>query len=71
MKTEKQIEKKLNQALDASIDFPVTVQSTEADPYHETGTEWLCSSKKAAELVKRGWVKIIKNEKQTAKENEE
>ena len=71
MAVEKKIEKKLDKALDASVDFAVTVKSTETDPYHETGVEWLCSSKKATELVKRDWVKIVKNEKQTAKENEE
>jgi len=71
MAVEKKIEKKLDKALDASVDFAVTVKSTETDPYHETNDEWQCSSKKAAELAKRGWVKIVKDEKQTAKDNEE
>jgi len=71
MGVEKKTEKKLNQALDASVDFAVTVKSTETDPYHETDDEWQCSSKKANELAKRGWVKIVKDEKQTAKDNEE
>lgn len=41
-----------------SVDFPVDVIATEADPYHETGTKFQAGSKKAAELVKRGWVKL-------------
>lgn len=45
---------------DASIDFPVDVVATEADPYHETGTVFQAGSKKANELVKRGWVTLSK-----------
>ena len=41
-----------------SVDFPVEVIATEADPYHETGHKFHAGSKKAAELVKRGWVKM-------------
>lgn len=41
-----------------SVDFPVDVIATEADPYHETGTVFQAGEKKAAELVKRGWVKL-------------
>lgn len=55
--------KELSVAKDASVDFPVTVIATEADPYHETGAEFQAGSKKAAELVKRGWVKLAKKEK--------
>jgi hypothetical protein len=39
-----------------SVDFPVEVIATEADPYHETGKKFMAGSKKAEELVKRGWV---------------
>jgi hypothetical protein len=42
----------------ASVDFPVKVIATEADPYHETGEEFEAGEKKAKELVKRGWVKM-------------
>lgn len=41
-----------------SVDWPVDVIATEADPYHETGAKFQAGSKKAAELVKRGWVKL-------------
>jgi hypothetical protein len=41
-----------------SVDFPVDVIATEADPYHETGAKFQAGTKKAAELVKRGWVKM-------------
>jgi len=44
-----------------SVDFPVEVIATEADPYHETGAKFQAGSKKAAELVKRGWVKMAKD----------
>lgn len=57
-KKEKDDEKKLNIAKDASVDFPVDVIATEADPYHETGTKFQAGSKKAKELVARGWVKM-------------
>jgi len=56
-KKEKSIElvKKLVDAK-PSVDFPVDVIATEADPYHETGTVFQAGTKKAKELVKRGWV---------------
>jgi hypothetical protein len=58
-KTDKAPDKKeLKISKDASIDFPVAVVATEADPYHETGAKFHAGSKKAAELVKRGWVKL-------------
>ena len=41
-----------------SVDWPVGVIATDADPYHETGHKFQEGSKKAAELVKRGWVKM-------------
>lgn len=44
-----------------SVDFPVNVEATEADPYHETGTVFQAGSKKADELVKRGWLKLVKS----------
>ncbi len=43
---------------DASVDFPVEVIATEADPYHVTGTKFQAGEKKAKELVARGWVKM-------------
>ena len=49
-------QKELIVAKDASVDFPVTVIATEADPYHPTGTKFQAGSKKAKELVARGWV---------------
>jgi len=55
---EKKAEKELKTAKDASIDFPVEVIATEADPYHETGAKFHAGKKKADELVKRGWVKM-------------
>lgn len=55
---EKPDAKELSVAKDASVDFPVDVIATEADPYHETGTKFQAGTKKAAELVKRGWVKL-------------
>jgi hypothetical protein len=57
-KKEKKTEKKLDVAKDASIDFTVEVIATESDPYHETGAKFHAGTKKAAELVKRGWVKM-------------
>lgn len=51
-------EKKLNISKDASVDFSVEVVATEADPYHETGTKFHAGTKKAKELVERGWVKM-------------
>jgi len=48
--------KKLSVSKNASIDFPVKVVATEADPYHETGTVFEAGKKKAIELIKRGWV---------------
>jgi hypothetical protein len=57
-KKTKKTEKELNVAKDASIDFPVEVIATEADPYHETGIKFHAGKKKAEELVKRGWVKF-------------
>lgn len=54
----KKIDKKIEQAADASIDFPVEVISLDADPYHETGTKFHAGTKKAKELVARGWVKM-------------
>ena len=50
--------KELNVSKDASVDFPVDVIATAADPYHETGTKFQAGTKKAAELVKRGWVTL-------------
>lgn len=58
-KDEKKLEKKLEQTADASIDFPVEVEALVADPYHETGAIFHAGKKKAAELVKRGWVKMV------------
>lgn len=55
---EKKTEKELKTAKDASIDFPVLVVATEADPYHETEHKFHAGKKKADELVKRGWVKM-------------
>jgi hypothetical protein len=52
-----------------SVDFTVKVIATAADPYHETGAEFDAGIKKAAELVKRGWVEY--KDKKNAKENEE
>jgi hypothetical protein len=51
-------QKELNVSKDASVDFPVEVIATEADPYHVTGTKFHAGSKKAEELVRRGWVKM-------------
>lgn len=42
-----------------SVDWPVEVEALEADPYHVTGTKFKAGSKKAEELEKRGWVKIV------------
>jgi len=56
-KDEKESVKKLV-AVAPSVDFPVEVVATESDPYHETGTKFTAGTKKAAELVKRGWVKM-------------
>lgn len=42
----------------ASVDFPVEVIATEADPYHITGEKFHAGEKKAKELVARGWVKM-------------
>jgi len=52
-------QKQLTVSKDASIDFPVEVEALEADPYHVTGEKFHAGTKKAAELEKRGWVKII------------
>lgn len=49
-------QKELVVSKDASVDFPVEVIATEADPYHLTGTKFHAGSKKAKELVERGWV---------------
>lgn len=49
-------QKQLVVSKDASVDFPVEVIATEADPYHLTGTRFHAGTKKAAELVARGWV---------------
>lgn len=54
----KKTEKELVISKDASVDFPVEVIATEADPYHVTGTKFHAGSKKAKELVARGWVTL-------------
>lgn len=56
--TPKKNQKELSISKDASVDWPVDVIATEADPYHETGTKFQAGTKKAKELEKRGWVKI-------------
>lgn len=53
-------QKVLKISKDASIDFPVDVIATEADPYHETGAQFQAGKKKAEELVKRGWVRMAR-----------
>lgn len=45
-------------SVEPSVDFPVNVVATEADPYHETGAKFQAGEKKTKELVKRGWVKL-------------
>ena len=60
---EKESVKKLV-ASNPSVDFPIAVIATDADPYHETGKEFMAGTKKAAELVKRGWVKYAKPTKE-------
>jgi len=50
--------KQLSVSKDASVDFPVEVIATDSDIYHETGTKYHVGSKKAKELVTRGWVKM-------------
>lgn len=55
---EKPDQKQLSVSKDASVDFPVEVIATEADPYHETGAKFHAGTKKAEELVRRGWVKM-------------
>ena len=45
-------------AVNPSVDFPVDIVATETDPYHETGSEFQVGTKKAKELVKRGWAKM-------------
>lgn len=57
-KSKRPDQKELNISKDASVDFPVDVIATEADPYHETGTKFQAGTKKAKELVARGWVKM-------------
>lgn len=56
---EKKTEKKLDVAKNASVDFPVWVESLDGDPYHENGAQFECGEKKAKELQSKGWVKII------------
>lgn len=54
------------QAKDASIGYPVEVESlgkfgsdSKGDPYHNEGDKFVVGDKKAKELEARGWVKII------------
>lgn len=60
---EKKVEKQLTGK--ASVDWPQLVQATDKDPYHNEGDKFDVSSKKAAELEKRGWVKIIGEPRKT------
>lgn len=50
-------QKELLVSKDASIDYTVKVEALDKDPYHETGTIFDAGTKKAKELVARGWVK--------------
>lgn len=66
-KEEKKTEKKLD-VVKPSVDFPVRVIATEADPYHETDKEFDAGAKKAIELEKRGWVKFTTKAKERIEE---
>ncbi len=52
----KKVIKPLEVSKEASVDFPVKVKSLKADPYHKDGAVFEMGSKKAKELVERGWV---------------
>ncbi len=54
-----------------SVDFPVTVIATKADPYHVTGSEFEAGCKKALELVERGWVELSDSANKRIKELKE
>jgi len=52
--------KQIDVSKDASVDFPVEVESLDANPYHSPGEIFKIGSKNADKLVKRGWVKLVK-----------
>ena len=61
-KAKKPTDKELKQDKNASVDFPVVVESLENDPYHENGERFLMGHKKAKQAESKKWVTIISKE---------
>lgn len=56
---EKPDQKSMIQDKDASVDFPVLVESLDGDIYHQTGDRFHVGTKKAKQLAALGRVKIV------------